>query len=234
MNVVNVEQKQLLTKIEAFSFDQPGTNFAFSQRLAKENGWDIEYTSRVIQEYRKFVFLAVVAGHMVTPSEQVDQVWHLHLTYTHSYWDEFCPNVLGQPLHHQPTQGGKSEQIKYHDLYHQTLVSYTNIFGHQPPEDIWSSPENRFGKDLIFKRVNTEENWIIAKPHLSLVSIINKIDFVFSKQATAIISIFLGLLILFGVALPGFANYYPFYWDFLNVNLDSRHNQKLLQYWRGF
>jgi hypothetical protein len=97
MNVVNVEQ-QLLTKIEAFSFDQLGTNFAFSQRLAKENGWDIEYTNRVIQEYRKFVFLAVVAGHMVTPSEQVDQVWHLHLTYTHSYWDEFCPNVLGQPL----------------------------------------------------------------------------------------------------------------------------------------
>jgi hypothetical protein len=39
-----------------------------------------------------------ISTHIVTPSEQVDQVWHLHLTYTRSYWDEFCPNVLGQPF----------------------------------------------------------------------------------------------------------------------------------------
>ena len=32
-----------------------------------------------IEEYRKFVFLALVAGHQITPSDQVDQVWHLHL-----------------------------------------------------------------------------------------------------------------------------------------------------------
>ncbi|MCX5952813.1 MAG: hypothetical protein NTZ40_04815 [Cyanobacteria bacterium] len=32
-----------------------------------------------IEEYRKFVFLALVAGHQITPSDQVDQVGHLHL-----------------------------------------------------------------------------------------------------------------------------------------------------------
>lgn len=73
---MNSEQEQLFARIKAFSLDKPNTDFTFSQRLAHENSWDLEYTNRVIEEYRKFVFLAVVAGHMVTPSEQVDQVWY--------------------------------------------------------------------------------------------------------------------------------------------------------------
>ena len=101
---MNNKHQQLFTKIKTFAFDKPGTKFTFAQRLARENGWSIEYTNRVIEEYRKFIFLAVVAEHLVTPSEQVDRVWHLHLTYTRSYWNEFCPNVLGQPLHHQMLQ----------------------------------------------------------------------------------------------------------------------------------
>ena len=59
-------------------------------RLASENGWSREYAVRVMQEYRRFAFLAVAAGHPVSPSDAVDQAWHLHLVYTRSYWDEFC------------------------------------------------------------------------------------------------------------------------------------------------
>ena len=81
---MNQEQEELFTRIKKFSLDKLNTDFTFSQRLAKENSWNIEYTNRVIEEYQKFVFLAVVAGHMVAPSEQIDQVWHLHLTYTTS------------------------------------------------------------------------------------------------------------------------------------------------------
>ncbi len=160
---MNSEQKRLFTKIQNFSFNKSDIDFTFSQRLARENNWDIEYTNRVIVEYQKFIFLAVVAGHIVTPSEAVDQVWHLHLTYTYSYWNEFCPNILGKPLHHQPTEGGNSEQEKYDDLYRQTLKSYQKFFDNLPPTDIWSSPDTRFSKDLAFKRINTEENWIIPK-----------------------------------------------------------------------
>ena len=176
---MNSEQKQLFTKIQEFNLDKPDADFTFSQRLAKENGWNIEYTNRVIEEYRKFVFLAMTSGHVVTPSEQIDRVWHLHLTYTRSYWNEFCPHVLGKPLHHQPSEGGKSECIKYDDLYRQTQNSYTKFFGSEPPEEIWSSPENRFGKDLACKWVNTEENWIISKPNLALgfKNFANKLNF---------------------------------------------------------
>jgi hypothetical protein len=43
----------------------------------RANGWSRPFALRAIEEYRKFVFLALVADHQVTPSDQVDQVWHL-------------------------------------------------------------------------------------------------------------------------------------------------------------
>jgi hypothetical protein len=165
---MNLEQQQLWAKIKSYSFDKPDVNVTFSQRLAKENNWNIEYTNRVIEEYRKFTFLAIVAGHIVSPSEPIDKVWHLHLTYTHAYWDKFCPDVLGKPLHHQPSKGGHLELQKYDALYRQTLDSYHKFFGDLPPQDIWLSSENSFDRNLSFKRINFQENWIIPKPNLSL------------------------------------------------------------------
>ena len=94
------EQRELYGRIKAFCFDDGEAVFPFALRLARDNGWSKAYTARAIAEYRKFAFLAVVAGHPVTPSDQVDQVWHLHLLYTRSYWKRFCQEVLKRPLHH--------------------------------------------------------------------------------------------------------------------------------------
>ena len=88
------EQRALWLKVQTFELDDPESTFPFSNRLARENGWTLEYTLRTIEEYKKFMFLICVGGHPLTPSDQVDQVWHLHLLYTHSYWKEFCATVL--------------------------------------------------------------------------------------------------------------------------------------------
>ncbi len=74
----------LYQRICPFTFDRGDGQLPFATRLARENGWSLAYARRAIEEYRRFVFLALVAGHPVTPSDQVDQVWHLHLTYTRS------------------------------------------------------------------------------------------------------------------------------------------------------
>lgn len=166
---MNTNQWELYQSIEAFSLDTADTALSFSKRLARDNGWSANYTQRVIAEYKKFAFLAVVAGHPVTPSDRVDQVWHLHLVYTRSYWDEFCPNVLGKALHHGPTRGGGSEHDKFNDWYNKTLASYEHFFGQKPPEDIWSPARIRFGRDLHFRRVNTQQNWILRKPDLQQI-----------------------------------------------------------------
>lgn len=161
---MNASQQSLYEQLMQFEIDEPGVELTFARRLARENGWTVSYAERVIREYKRFLYLAMQAGHVVTPSEQVDQAWHLHLTYTRSYWEKLCREVLARPLHHGPTKGGSEEQRKYRDLYRQTLASYRQCFGSEPPGDIWSDVDTRFGDDLHHRAVNTKQYWIIPKP----------------------------------------------------------------------
>ena len=87
-------EADLYKRICDFKLEPPEAVFPFSYKLAWEYQWTGIYTYRVIQEYKKFVFLAMVADHIVSPPTAVDRVWHLHLLYTHSYWDEFCGQIL--------------------------------------------------------------------------------------------------------------------------------------------
>lgn len=161
------ERRDLLTRIENLTLDQPGASLPFSARLARENGWSADFAERVVAEYRRFVFLAAAAGHPVTPSDEVDQAWHLHLVYTRSYWDHLCGEVLGFPLHHGPTVGGAAEGAKFTDWYQRTLDSYQRLFGTEPPVDIWPAPRRRFANAERFRRVNTAEQWVLPKPALA-------------------------------------------------------------------
>jgi len=163
---MNESQQGLYERISQFSFDEGEVALSFARRLARENGWAADYTRRAIEEYRRFIFLAVVAGHPVTPSDQVDQVWHLHLTYTRSYWDRFCGEVLGTPVHHGPTRGGHEESQKFRLWYQNTLESYRRLFGDEPPKDVWPEVAIRFGESRHFERIDTERHWVIPKPRL--------------------------------------------------------------------
>ena len=118
----------LWRRIQSFSFDDGDVDHPFAARLARENRWSAEFTARVIEEYRRFVFLSVAAGHAVTPSKIVDEAWHLHLIYTRSYWERLCPLVLGRPLHHEPSRGGAQEEEKFREQYRKTLASYRRFF----------------------------------------------------------------------------------------------------------
>ena len=162
---MNATTQSLYDRICQFSFDEGHEDLSFSDRLARENGWTPAYAARVIEEYKRFAFLAVASGHPVTPSDQVDQAWHLHLTYTKSYWKMFCGQILGKPLHHGPTRGGAEEASKFDRWYRRTLECYARFYGHEAPNDIWPDPSVRFGRDLNFQRVNTRQNWVIRKPH---------------------------------------------------------------------
>ncbi len=130
-------------RVEAFELDEPEARQPFSARLAEENGWTREHARRVVAEYKRFAFLSVASGHPVTPSEAIDEAWHLHLIYTRSYWKEFCPRVLGKALHHEPSRGNEEDERKYAGWYAQTWESYREFFGVEPPADIWPSPRGR-------------------------------------------------------------------------------------------
>jgi hypothetical protein len=159
---INPQHAPLWQALQRFSFDESGTVFRFVDRLAKENHWSLERASRAIEEYKRFLFLAATAGHPVSPPDEVDQVWHLHLMYTRSYWDHLCKNTLNMSLHHEPTRGGGEETAKFADWYARTLAAYTAAFGHAPPSDIWPAPGTL--KHAEHTRVDISKYLLLPKP----------------------------------------------------------------------
>lgn len=156
-------EKQLWDKLERFGFDSEGTQLTFAKRLARENGWSTGYTERVIEEYKKFIFLCCVSPTPVTPSDAVDQAWHLHLTYTKSYWDDLCEKTLGRKIHHNPTKGGDTEREKFDGCYTTLREIYLEKFGTPPPPGIWQGNDKRFS-EINFRRVSLDRYWLVPKP----------------------------------------------------------------------
>ena len=158
----------LWNRINAVALDAPGGVLPFSRRLARDMGWSQTYTRRAIAEYRRFLYLSQTAGHIVTPSEDVDAVWHMHMTYTRSYWRDLCRDALGRELHHTPTAGGAAETARYRALYEQTRQSYEAAFGAAPPADIWPDSDIRFAPKRI-RAVDTDRYWTIPKQPLRMI-----------------------------------------------------------------
>jgi uncharacterized protein (TIGR04222 family) len=140
MNNMNQQESILWQRLQSYAFDALGATtpitLQISQRLRKERGWTYAFATRAIREYTKFAFLATISDTPVTPSETVDEVWHAHLLYTEEYWGNFCPNVLGTPLHHTPGEGKSQEKAHFAGQYDKTIELYKAHFG-DPPTDIW-------------------------------------------------------------------------------------------------
>ncbi len=164
--MLSENENNLWQAILNFPLDIATAKLKFSDRLARENNWSQAYTKNVIAEYRKFLFLCCVTpkGKMVTPSDAVDMAWHLHLTYTKSYWKDLCEKTLKQEIHHNPTEGGMAENQKFENCYEHTFALYYEKFGTKPPENIWLDSQQRFKPDK-FIRINTTNYFLFKKPN---------------------------------------------------------------------
>jgi len=198
---MTAEEKTLWNRISSFQLDDSGSSFQFSHRLARENGWTKSYSKKVIEEYKKFIFLCCISEIAVTPSDQVDQVWHLHLTYTRSYWIDLCRNTLSKEIHHNPTKGGNSEGKKFDNFYTGTLTLYKEKFGEEAPVTVWPENEKRFS-DIHFQRVNMKRNWVFRKWNLNgksttiLLLLVSSFFFIQSHSNGVIIEILMAVLFM--------------------------------------
>lgn len=162
---MNSAVTEVWKRIERFSLDDSSAVVTFTEKLARENRWTRDYAGRVVLEYKRFAFLAATCGHPVSPSDAVDQAWHLHLCYSENYWNHFCPEALGFPFHHSPSRGGAEEQAKHADWYARTLESYRAAFGQSPPQDIWPSGRKQ-STATACQRIDSKRYWIIPKRKL--------------------------------------------------------------------
>lgn len=154
---------ELWHRLAAHDIGPPDATLTFAARLARETRWSLDHAEAVIGEYKRFCYLAITAGHEMTPSDAVDQAWHLHLTYSRDYWHSFCPHVLRADLHHGPTKGGAAERDRFYHQYAATLAAYEAAFGHAPPITIWPDAHRRFSVDPEAVRVNFSDGIFLTR-----------------------------------------------------------------------
>lgn len=159
-----LSNSKLWQRVHDFQIDRPDAEFPFSARLARENGWSRRKALAAIAEYKKFIYLICVSPSPMTPSEAVDQVWHLHLTYTRSYWTAFCGDVLGRQIHHDPTMGGERQALRFREQYAQTCALYEAQFGCAPPAEFWPSVFERFATTPRLQWTDRRRYWLVPKP----------------------------------------------------------------------
>jgi hypothetical protein len=112
-----------------------------------------EYTDLYLQEYSRFMTLLYFTNTSLTPSEEVDQVWHIHQSLSFEY-EKFCIGVYGKIINHSPTTGGHLEDQKYKAYYFYTIEFYSFIFRETPVIALWPPTELRFSPGYY------QGNWI--------------------------------------------------------------------------
>lgn len=182
-----LQNDPLWNRLQVFSLDNADAIFPFSGKLAKQENWTEEFTQKAIGEYKKFIYLCCTLPNGASPSEIIDKVWHLHLTYTEEYWEKFCPDVLHRKLHHHPSKGGKDETEKHRKWFEETLKSYQEIFRQAPPPEIWKPvPRNTSGKSML---------QFIGKVILPVI-ILLAFGYAFGSSHTGVAFYFLGVIFI--------------------------------------
>lgn len=184
-----VSQQELWEKIQTFQLDDPASAFPFSKKLAQQNRWTTAFTDRAIEEYKKFIYLCCISPNGASPSVIVDEVWHMHLTYTDNYWNAFCKKILLKDIHHHPSKGGTAEKHKHVNWYSGTISLYEKEFNQVPPADIWPAEQP--------STIDIEEN--IYEP-----GFLKTVVTIF----TAAVVIYITVLNLFRTKGPDFLSYY--------------------------
>lgn len=122
----------LWLKLMAMNMQGAAAFAPFMETVQKQMGMSRDLASRVIEEYRKFLFLAMRAGHQVMPPGAFGEAWMLQMQNAQDFWEK-----LGDTVGERPAPG--ESKTGPADPWTETLKSYERIFGMKPPMDIWGA-----------------------------------------------------------------------------------------------
>lgn len=131
------------SRILEFNFSDESEKRIFFRKLSDLNGWSEGFCQKAFTEYKRFIYLSATTGGRVVPSKVIDSVWHLHLTFTKSYWHDFCRDRIGKDIHHNPSQPDAESKIRDHSDYQKTLELYRTTFGAEPADGLWTNAGGR-------------------------------------------------------------------------------------------
>lgn len=128
-------------------------------------GWNLGFTKRVAEEYRKYLTLCKeYPDFPMVPSAFVDDFWHFHILDTMKYQED-CDQIFGYFLHHFPYFGMRSEEDAENlkKAWVESCELYESRFGKIDPE-LW--PTSRRCPNCGRRCKNTSPYFIEGRPKL--------------------------------------------------------------------
>lgn len=109
--------------------------WSFVHNVRKDGDWTDESANRLVEEYRRFLYLKARSGGQLTPPTVIDKVWHLHLAMGDDFEARFCKQI-GIKMTHDAGMSRDEALASYTRGYE----AYPLEFGEKPPDDIWPTP----------------------------------------------------------------------------------------------
>ncbi|GAA5215671.1 glycine-rich domain-containing protein [Corallincola platygyrae] len=128
---------ELKHALDNFVVSIGGDETLFFDKLCQEYGWRRRFAEQAFTEYKRFLYLICASGERQVPSKVIDAVWHLHLTFTQSYWQDLCRDTLGRDIHHNPSSQNAYAAKRDQQNFERTLDLYQEHFQQAPPANIW-------------------------------------------------------------------------------------------------
>ena len=105
-------------------------------RLHQETGHSIEVCYILVEEYRRFIYLAASTEETLAPSPIVDVVWKMHVEDQKAYFEDFCPRIIGRVI----PRPDDLLQFANDPAYARTLDRYADEFGRAQVQ-FWPDPD---------------------------------------------------------------------------------------------
>jgi hypothetical protein len=136
--------------VETFGGTDASTK-AFADKISRKHACSKRYALKAVNEYKKFIYLAVISDFHVTPSQAIDKVWHEHILFTQAY-RTFCDEIIEYNLNHHPELLPLEEQTaRYHAQYLDTLNLYVQEFGILPTDNVWDI--TKYDKEKVIENI---------------------------------------------------------------------------------
>jgi len=103
----------------------------FPQALAYMSDLPVYEAREVVEEYRRFLYLAAISDDHRVPPEPVRKAWEMHAH--NPEYTAFCAGALGKPL----GLDDGARKFGANAAYRRTLEAYEREFGTLPPAAIW-------------------------------------------------------------------------------------------------
>ncbi|MEO0913544.1 MAG: hypothetical protein AAFY59_11225 [Pseudomonadota bacterium] len=140
-----MRDKALWFRLQGYPLGGLADGYLHSRAFAAETGWKPAYTEAVVEEYRKFLYLACVSDGAAMPPPDVDYLWSLHRERSReTYIEALCVGVLDKLVKH-PGTSGKLSKSAFKRHFSATRKLYQEEFGEAPAPAVWGG-QTRFSK----------------------------------------------------------------------------------------